>query len=334
MRKVVVLLALFIAFTSCEALKELTPPSLTNSSFKSRNLPKSKDYTITGQYMNYLENEGQVTSWAYQALLVKAIEQKNIADIKKYINLGANPNRGENKTDYESAVFRASYLGCKECLKAMSIKSNFNYSWRTCRKLPIVGAAQHSVDMMQHLIDTYGVNVNAHSMSDDGLNTGLIAIVHDSKEGALDFMLKNGADPNYGKKTAWEYFCRNVKTNNLSDTQAFIRAGANLNACSSARTVLSNAIYMERFNIAAALLEAGANANYCEKKMERGKTAMYYAIRRNNFEMAKLLLEKGANVNCTDFSDGCKCWGSSLEEAVKNNRDQRIVDLLLAHGAK
>lgn len=328
--RLLILLFTVVLFISCGALTELN--SFDSYQQPSRTTLKTSTNTSYGKK----SDPGQVTSWAYQKLLVKAIEARNVSDITKYIEMGANPNWGDEEYEPKSALFIAAKNGCKECIAAMATKADFNFSWKHSWCLPLAGAAQHSKDMVAYVVENYNVNVNATAYGRYGQETALASMVSKPKEGCIEYMLSKGANPNIGSPSPWyDYvFSKNIKYGKLPEVQAFIDADANLNIASSKTSVLGYAIDMKRTDIAKLLLSAGSNPNYCDQKMEDGYTPLYYAIDRNDTEMVKLLLNENAKTSCKYFND-CKCEGSLLDYASsRKNLDSKIIDLLLAKGAR
>ena len=87
---------------------------------------------------------------------------------------------------------------------------------------------------------------------------------------------------------------------------------------------LHMAIYKKRPDIAAILLNAGADI---EAKTKKGRTPLMEAARVDCMECLKLLIEKGADVNIEAPGES-----SALMSAAKKN-NMEAVDLLLVHGA-
>lgn len=327
----VIVVAIF-SLISCNVLKELNSTSINGGdNIKSPNSTTSVQSTFKTR-----SDPGKVKSWAYQKLLIKAIESNNIAGVKKYIEMGANPNWGESEHEPESAMYIAALNGCKECVAAMAPTADFNFSWKLSWYLPVVGASKHSKEMLVYMVENFDVDVNATAYGRTGQENALASLVSKSKPGCISYLLSKGVNPNYGSPSPWyDYvFSENIKNGKVDEVKAFLTAGADVNIASSRTTVLGQAIDMKRQEIAKLLVEAGANPNYCNDEMERGRPPIYYAIKRNDYKMVKLLVDNKANVNCNSFNE-CRCSGSPLDQASDDRRiDSRVIDILIENGAR
>ena len=272
-------------------------------------------------------------SWAYQKLLLKAIEAKNISAIKKYIAAGANPF-ARSEMGYGGPVIRSAFTqNCKPCIQAM------HYSIE--QRLGIIGAeyalinwaCAASYDMCRFIFEEFpSLDANA-----DGLCsiTGKCKVLYplakltgmvDKK--VLPFLIENGCDPNAGHTSPWRAYA--AGSINLSDTTsliAFLESGSDPNIYTHpSRTLLYLTIKHERYDLTRLLLLYGADLNLCQEIMP-----LEAAIRQNKFGKVKWLIENGAKVN---YQNCLRSRKSSLDVALSRDTDERIIDFLIENGAR
>jgi len=97
-----------------------------------------------------------------------------------------------------------------------------------------------------------------------------------------------------------------------------VEAGAELNAVSGTGTALMGVCFKGYTDIAAYLIDAGADVNASDPQAANGGTALIFAAMFNRTEVVDLLLEKGADVGAKD--------GNGLT-AADNARNQGLKEL-------
>jgi len=334
---------LFTFFYSCDTVKGLQKPFTAQKS--ASNTYRASDWKITPEYRKRIQEIGTVESWAYQKLLIQAINEKNIPNIKKYISQGANPNRGISKIDYNTGIGLAIKNGCYECINALSSKVEINHGYSSVYALPMVQAAKHSTQMMNYLFENFSIDVNAYSTSSktSGIVSVLPAIINSSerelssksKEKAIRLLLSKGAKPMYSSLYAVHAYLKNVEKASLQTIKLFINHGANFNwfLNNKGTTMLGYAMKQKRYQIVKELLKIKTDPNYCISSVNTINSPLYYAVVQNNLEMVKVLVENGANVQYKGCWQG-KLSGSLLNYALEKNINQDIIDYLISKGAK
>jgi|GEM_PF-3248011 len=341
------LLFILLTFFSCSSLSELDQKYISknsnNTNKKTVATKQKKDFSLPYSFNNTRDRKGKITSETYQNLLVKAVESKNIADIKKYINNGANPNRGEDDMEEDSALNIAIATGCYECIKAMSTSADFNFTYYSVNYLPIVVASKHSLEMVQYLFSNFAIDPNAYSHgshSRGGKHFALNYVIAYGKKGTAKYLLEKGADPMNGRFSAWEYFLKNTKKiqDPIEIANELIKHNVELHMPVKGyapTSPLGRVLEDEQYEIAKYLLNKGADPNYRDSNSRGFKTPLYWAIRRDSYDMVKLLLEKGERVNILEYNEGKVTTSKTpLSFALDKDRSKRMIDLLLQYGAK
>lgn len=342
----IIIICLIITLTSCSTFQEIEQKYLTkpkSENKKSIVQNKKKDFSLPSSFNRTRDSKGEITSEAYQNLLVNAVESKNITEIKKYIDAGANPNRGENSSEENSALNIAIATGCYDCIQAMSYKADFNFAYYGVQYLPLVIASKHSLEMMQYLFDNFDINPNAYSHgnhSRGGKHFALNYVIAYGKKGTPQYLLQKGADPMNGRFSAWEYFLKNTKElqDPIATAKELVKYNVELHMPVKGyapTSPLGRVIEDEQYEIATILLNEGADPNYCDSDSRGFKKPLYWAIKRDNLNMVKLLLEKGENVNILQYYEcEVKTSQTPLQFALDKNRDKQMIDALLEKGAR
>ena len=138
-------------------------------------------------------------------------------------------------------------------------------------------------------------------------------------------LIENGADVNAESDSGWSVLMEASLRDQPELVEMLISEGANVNALSyHNHSALNGAVRREKLENARILIASGADVNW---KYD-GYTPLCEAARRNNYLLIKLLLENNADPEIGETSRGEKplFMGSS-------EKDPRIVDLLIQHGA-
>jgi len=344
-RQATLLVTIFV-FSSCSTFQEIEQKYLSKPKSESTSSTVKKrqvDFSLPSNFNAIRDRKGEISSLAYQKLLVQAVESQNVTDIQKYLQSGANPNRGKSDSEENSALNIAISTGCFDCLQAMKSKADFNFTYYGTKYLPMVVASQHSLEMLKYIFNNFSVNPNAYSYgnhSRGGKHFALNYVINYGKEGTAEYLLEKGADPMYGRYSPWEDFVQHSKkiNNPIPLAKTLIKHGVDFNMQvkgSGPTSPLGRVIENEQYEIAKLFLEAGADPNYCHPKARGFHKPLYWAIKRDNYDMVKSLLEKGENVNILDLSN-CEVTTSQtpLSFALDKSRSKAMIDLLLQYGAK
>jgi ankyrin repeat protein len=258
---------------------------------------------------------------------VKAIDELNITEIKRLLELGVDPDYNDNYAMRHIMEYINSGGNHVEILKLLvEYGADFSSDW----------------EMLEYYVDTL-ISQNLI----EGLKVFLQAIPDKDKKGFLDlcmhqasdlinkphileifaFLLESGADIHYGEDRALLYACSTgssrafvdaVNANQANVVQLLLRAGMDVNfddgyaLTSSARNGFMETMYV--------LLEAGADVHINNDK------ALRLAIMAGEEKAVELLIRAGADVNGSDGST------RFLTTACLRNHTE-IVKLLLDAGA-
>jgi len=116
-----------------------------------------------------------------------------------------------------------------------------------------------------------------------------------------------------------------IARGDVEDVKRHILAGTDINALQNGWTPLQQATVRGKTEIAAILLENGAEVDARTGSL---KTPLIFSAERNFIELAKLLLKYGADVNAQD-KEG---WSALHYAAAKDHVD--MAELLISNGAK
>ena len=155
------------------------------------------------------------------------------------------------------------------------------------------------------------------------------------KQEAIRILLSKGAKPMYGSKYPIHEYMTRVKYADIETMRAFLNKGADFNwyLITYGTTMLGYTFKHKRYDIGKLLLENGTDPNFCNNVSNSMKAPLHYAIENNSFEAVEMLIAHGANVQAKDFWN-CKPSNSALDFAIKENKDQRIIDYLIQNGAR
>ena len=142
--------------------------------------------------------------------------------------------------------------------------------------------------------------------------------------------LLNGADINEPDETGHTALEQAVWANSIRGIKFCLRHGADINQKDKyGNTPLHYSSFvftMEDMKIIMALIKLGADVNI---KNNSGETALYTAVWDCSYEVVKAFIDAGADVNVKNNRGE-----TPLSCAVKYKAKGKIIDLLLAYGAK
>ncbi|MBO6288789.1 MAG: ankyrin repeat domain-containing protein [Alphaproteobacteria bacterium] len=143
--------------------------------------------------------------------------------------------------------------------------------------------------------------------------------------------LLNGADINKPDETGHTALEQAVWANSIRGIKFCLRHGANINQkdikLKISLSTLSNVVSAKQRK--AKLANLLALVSDINVRDENRNTILYEFIKRNNFRITKALIEAGADVNVKNNRGE-----TPLSCAVKYKAKGKIIDLLLAYGAK
>lgn len=137
--------------------------------------------------------------------------------------------------------------------------------------------------------------------------------------------LRLKADPNHVTKNNSRSLERAISHGHLAIVQDLLEHGASANEANGGWSPLYNAVAQGQFEIAAALIEKGADVNFITKLR---LTPLTQAIMDNNKTLVALLLEHGADINILNSMQR-----TPLMTAADYQVDVEIVELLIKHNA-
>ena len=112
--------------------------------------------------------------------------------------------------------------------------------------------------------------------------------------------------------------------------QFLLRQGADPNVKSREETLLHRAIYQNNSDLARILLEEGADINQADDRAPPLLTAVY----RGYVDSAKLLLQRGADIEISGTPSYTDETSHSVLYWARKEEDWEMIQLLLQHGAK
>jgi Zn-dependent protease with chaperone function len=221
------------------------------------------------EYLIQSSQEKGVFVWLAEKLSTHPPLPKRIYAIQKFV--GANT----------SAVFQSSKIGLIVLLSSAVI---------------IIGAISVGVlfaDNIVKLTETLAETVSGEEL--------LVAASDGDLEG-VQTLLESGTDPNVTDEEGWTALMWAAQLNDTAMASALIEAGATLDFVefSYEETALTIALYNDSTDLAALLLEKGANPNL---QNSSGWTPLMTAASYGNYEATQLLLDAGANPAIKDDSD-------------------------------
>lgn len=221
------------------------------------------------QYLIQSSQERGLFVWLAEKLSTHPPLPKRIYAIQQFV--GANT----------SAVFQSSKIGLIVVLSAVVI---------------VMGAISIGVIFSESIVKL--TESLAVTVSEDELLTA----ASDGDLKGVQSLLASGSDPNVTDEEGWTALMWAAQLNDTEMASALIEAGADLDFVefSYEETALTIALYNGSTDLAALLLEKGANPNLQDSS---GWTPLMTAATYGNYEATQLLLDAGANPALTDDSE-------------------------------
>ncbi len=167
----------------------------------------------------------------------------------------------------------------------------------------------------------FAVETFAQSLDQD-----LLVACYENNEKAVFDLIRRGANVNAQTDKNVTPLMYSVQNGNYLICKKLLNAGANPDAMSRQNPpVLNTALMNNDTAIVYLLLENNANPNIVEIKSK--KYPLLYSIDANNYVLTDLLLWYGANPNLIVGKN------LPLLDAIQNNSDTSIVNLLIQYGA-
>jgi ankyrin repeat protein len=182
---------------------------------------------------------------------------------------------------------------------------------------PLEDAPYHSSKEMVELLIAKGADINA------GPWTSLHSVAEEGRKEIAELLIKEGANINAKEDNGKTPLTIAVRYNKMEIVQLLVAKGADINL--GPWTALHSATVGKRRDIAACLIEKGADVNASDK---RGNTPLYYSLRSMDWDMTKLLVSHGADISA-DIPEGL-----ALLHYYSTHDSPDITKLLLAKGAK
>ena len=185
---------------------------------------------------------------------------------------------------------------------------------------PLTLACTSGNTSMVELLMEHGADVNP-----SGGFTPLMGAARGSQVELIEWLLKEGADPNAVNRNGWTALMEAAELENTDGEiiAMLIEAGAKVNArCAEGKTALMCALMWAQPATIRQLLDLGADVRM---KDEDGSTALMLAAEESSVEVVAMLVEAGAKVDATNAEGkSALMWaaGSARPAAVRLLLDQ------------
>lgn len=284
--------------------------------------------------------------------LLEAVERNDLAEVKKYLGQGADPNQilheSSNPESLISRAIEGGNEGIAELLIAEAKKDVINMGGMY-NFTPLHGAAMHSsVKIVQALLDK-GADVNARDLSGDTplhtaaargdteivkalLDAGAKANIKNWREFPHD--VAKGSEVKqllvnvfYAQEQRDKGLLEAVESNNLDAVKKSLEQGADpIQKDVSGKPLLYYAIQNNK--AVAVVKELIAKARNVNMDDRHGVTLLHIAAMHSSVDIVQTLLAKGADVNAKNVDDKTPLHAA----AARGNTE--IVQALLAAGAR
>lgn len=292
-------------------------------------------------------NLGSITSPAYQKLMMEAIANKDSESLKKYIELGANPNLGEHHSHVNFPVVEAIKNDCMDCVNIIEPHLKDVNNVNGCTKMPLVAACNYSLDLCKKCVEEWGADVNGYAYHrktapptqfNNRFNSKqqhmAISLIH--RVESLNYLVDKGANARYGNPNVMQY----AESFEPERLEAYLKGGAKSDYVFAShkststdfgdrKTPLHDCLKGKKWGNAQVLLKYGANPN----QLYQDKRPLYYAIRYNNLEVLKQLIKSGADLNQIIVYGSSQNY-TALGYAADMSAQKEIIDFLIANGAR
>ena len=296
-KKTVLLTACVFSLCSCaEQFSALSETFLTLS-----NGNNNKTQFIKKQATYKIKKKGEKTDEekALHDNLGYAVKNNNIAEAKKLLENGADPDNSRSRVSWGvvDSIAPLSYAVSQNNIDMVRLLleygANVNIRMKEDHNIPLAYAS--NVEMAQLLVE-YGADINdipmpeMHFMSCSDSN--LVRLIFDNHSDVAKYLIENGAKVNLRTKR----YCMtplmaavSSKENQAELVKLLIEKGADVNAKREDETVLDMTRYYEVEGI---LLAHGATSERKDKA-----EMLYIAARSENETAIQRLLDKGTDIN-------------------------------------
>jgi ankyrin repeat protein len=254
-----------------------------------------------------------------------AIRADRIEGVEFCINKGADVSRKIEKHGYATPLhFAAKYSRKPEMIEILVKHGAKIDALDMCEYSPLNYAAFHNAnpDIIKKLVEL-GSDINEYNVF---LSAFQSACLSNPSLEVIKTIIRLGADFD-----VQDALCFAAVNKNLYILKYMLKLGGDINTKSKTLGKdfpLHNAVYNKNSEVLKFLLEKGAYKTI-NAKDEFGNTPLISAVFPGYLENIKILLEAGADVNVKNNRGE-----TPLSCAVKYKAKGKIIDLLLAYGAK
>ncbi|KAM5357250.1 hypothetical protein ACJZ2D_016458 [Fusarium nematophilum] len=171
------------------------------------------------------------------------------------------------------------------------------------------------------LLDS-GADIDAEDQIGD--STALTHAACLGREGLVELLLENGADPNRRERHGRTALHIAAGDGYSGIVRMLVENGADVDAKVHGWTPMLLAAKGWRYQIPDYLIERGANVNAADY---HGRRALHWAAHHGGRTLARLLLQRGAEIEAEDR------WGKTAFQWAVSNRQHGVADLLRESGA-
>ena len=221
---------------------------------------------------------------AAECPLCDAAKENNIAEIRRLLNDGANPNQAN--ADGWTALMTAARKGHTQIVKALlDGGANPNQAaangWTALMRAAIAGHSQIAKALLNG-------GANPNQVNDTGSTALMIAALVGLGDSQITKVLLNGgANPNQAHTNSVTALMAAARKGHTQIVKALLDGGANPNQTDAYdRTALIHAAFAGHSQTAKALLDGGANPNHVSAE---GATALMSAVLRSQVDVVKIL---------------------------------------------
>jgi ankyrin repeat protein len=241
--------------------------------------------------------------------LITAIEAGDIAEVKRLLANGADPNMTDEKRRLALAI---AIDNKREDIAFALLDAGAITPGRTRVELLYAAAFAGADSVIKVLV--------GDSLKPSPYHLGAAAA--GGNLSTVRLLLQKGADPNGDGGVPLR---EAIRGGNAAVVQALLAAGANVNGASRGETPLAYAVRGRAVNVTRVLLDAGANASVPGSEMPLIYTPIVY----DDTVTAALLLAKGADINAAD-SRGL----TVLDHAFRLKKSAATIAFLERRGAR
>lgn len=215
--------------------------------------------------------------------LTSACKHGHLNVVKELIKSGADVNL---KDSYETPLTVACYKGYFEIVKQL-LKEGADVNEHNDNHTPLIAACDGGhISIVKELINA-GADVNLNYLE----TFPLLAAYH--QENIFEELIKAGADINKQKEDNPLLTIAGSWSEDVSEVQKLIKAGASPNFSDGKKTALIAACLQGHVNTVKELIRAGAKVNLSEEN----KTPLIVACNEGHMDIVVQLIRSGADVN-------------------------------------